>query len=192
MSLQDSKIKLDIQSQNMVHRRSFSQEQIVKKTWQRRVFSPIIILTILLFTAIVIGGYFYWQYKRTQALSGEKVIEDIKTEIGELMILPDNEEPTLATVTDREKLTEQSFFEKAENGDRILIYSQSGRAILYRPSIKKIIDVTAINIDQATSKSDPQPNPSVTQENIQTTNETSLGQESTEPVATEAVSAPNE
>lgn len=61
--------------------------------------------------------------------------------------LPTDEEPTLATVTDREKLAEQPFFQKAENGDKVLIYSNSGRAVLYRPyKEKKIIDVTTVNV----------------------------------------------
>jgi hypothetical protein len=59
------------------------------------------------------------------------------------MVLPD-EQPTLASVTDKSKLSDQPFFQKAENGDKILIFVQSRKAILYRPSIKKIIDVAPI------------------------------------------------
>ena len=51
-------------------------------------------------------------------------------------------------MTDREKLADQPFFERAENGDKVLIYSNSGRAILYRPNTQKIVDVTTVNVNQ--------------------------------------------
>ncbi len=59
-------------------------------------------------------------------------------------MLPE-ENPTIATVTDKEKLSGQAFFQKAENGDKVIIYRQSGKAILYRPGIKKIVDVVTLN-----------------------------------------------
>jgi hypothetical protein len=62
--------------------------------------------------------------------------------IGEFMELPLDEQPTLATVTDQEKLKEQSFFAHAQNGDKLLVYSKARKAILYRPSTKKVIEVS--------------------------------------------------
>ncbi len=74
-------------------------------------------------------------------------LEDTKQlvdEVGKLMVLP-KEVPTIATVTDITKLKNQPFFANAKNGDRVLLYTQAKKAILYRPSIKKIIDVEPIN-----------------------------------------------
>jgi len=107
-------------------------------------------LVVLLLLALSIAGYFYYQYRQSAEVADAKEIESLAQEIGQFMILPEGEEPTLATVTDREKLAEQPFFQKAENGDKVLIFSQSGRAILYRPSQKKIVDVTSVNVNTPT------------------------------------------
>ncbi len=110
----------------------------------------IFVLVVLLLLAMSIAGYFYYQFKHTMQAQDVKEVEELSTTIGKFMELPSGEVPTLATVTDREKLAEQPFFQKAENGDKVLIYSQSGRAILYRPSTKKIVDVTTVNVNTPT------------------------------------------
>jgi len=115
-----------------------------------RTIPVIFVLVVLLLLAMSVAGYFYYQYKHTAQAQDAKEIEELSTTIGKFMELPTGEAPTLATVTDREKLAEQPFFQKAENGDKVLIYSQSGRAILYRPSSGKIIDVTTVNVNTST------------------------------------------
>lgn len=116
-------------------------------TSPKRFSVAVPVLLTLLLTAIGTAGYFYWQYRNSQpGVAETKETKALVETISDLMLLPEGEEPTLATVTDREKLADQPFFQKAENGDKVLIYSNSGRAVLYRPSLKKIIDVTAVNI----------------------------------------------
>lgn len=66
-------------------------------------------------------------------------------EVGKLIDLPTGEEPTLATVTGIEKLRSQPFFQRAKNGDKVLIYAQARKAYLYDPVAKKILDVAPIN-----------------------------------------------
>ena len=60
------------------------------------------------------------------------------------MLLPQNETPTLATVSDLHALEGQAFFKNAKEGDKVLMYLRSQRAILYRPSIDRIIEVGPI------------------------------------------------
>lgn len=67
-------------------------------------------------------------------------------EVGALYTLPDDEEPSIATVEDKEQLKDQPFFEKAENGDVTLIYTNAKLAILYRPSTKQLVNVSTVNI----------------------------------------------
>ncbi len=117
----------------------------------RKTLPVIVTLSLLLVGALSAAGYFYYQYRQSPQVADAKEIDNLVETIGQFFALPEGEIPTLATVTDREKLAEQPFFQKAENGDKVLIYSQSGRAILYRPSNGKIVDVTTVNINPPTT-----------------------------------------
>ncbi|HET7098669.1 MAG TPA: hypothetical protein VFI61_00305 [Patescibacteria group bacterium] len=77
-------------------------------------------------------------------------------EVGLLIALPEGEKPTVATVSDIDKVKDQPFFKNAKNGDKVLIYTNAKKAILYRPSEKRIIEVGAVNInnDQQTDIND--------------------------------------
>ena len=91
-------------------------------------------------------------------MQNERDVQETITKIGKLFALPQDEAPTLATVTDKEKIKDQPFFLRAENGDKVLFYTRFGRAILYRPSEDKIIDVTVIktvNPNSATNSAQP-------------------------------------
>lgn len=110
-------------------------------------------LTVVLILVLA-GGvsfYFYSQYQKAQdALRNPSAaaVEEAKTlveKVGKLYALPQGETPTLATVSDKSKLADQSFFAHAENGDKVLIYNQAKKAILYRPSTNQIIEVAPVN-----------------------------------------------
>lgn len=61
-----------------------------------------------------------------------------------LMVLPE-EEPTVATVSDLEKLKGQEFFVNANVGDKVLVYLNAGKAILYSPKQNIIINVAPLS-----------------------------------------------
>jgi hypothetical protein len=73
-------------------------------------------------------------------LTTQQVLE----EVGEQMLLPVDEEPTITTVVDLEEVMYQPFFKDAEVGDQVIVYSLARKAILYRPSIKKIIEASSL------------------------------------------------
>lgn len=103
------------------------------------------ISTLVLLIAVGSAAYFYMQYRSLATLQGGK--EDIKAltaKISNFMVLP-SESPTIATVTDPKKLQGQSFFTKAQVEDKVLIYLEAKKAILYRPSENKIIDFAPVN-----------------------------------------------
>jgi hypothetical protein len=118
-----------------------------------------IIGAVLVVLAIVPSTYFYLQYQKSQSSllnPNLYALEETKkyvTAIGKLMTLPSDETPTLATVNDKEKLKNQPFFANAENGDKVLIYTNAKKAILFRPSLNKIIDVAPVNIGPVGSES---------------------------------------
>ncbi|MFC1649695.1 LytR C-terminal domain-containing protein [Patescibacteria group bacterium] len=72
----------------------------------------------------------------------------IVEEVGKLIDLPEGEDPTIATVSDVDKVRSQPFFTNAQNGDKVIIYPDSRKAILYRPSTGKIIEIGSINIQE--------------------------------------------
>ena len=109
-------------------------------------FNPrnvIIVLLVLLALSLTTGFYFY--RKSNSGDIQKKELQQAADQIGKLMVLPADETPTLATVSDPTKLSDQAFFAHAQKGDQVLIYMQSHKAILYRPSIHKIIEVAPVN-----------------------------------------------
>ncbi len=111
-----------------------------------------VIIVILLMLASLPAYYFYNQYQSAQqrakdpTIAAEEQVKSVTTAVGKLLLLPTGEAPTLATVSDKSKLVGQQFFANAQNGDKVLIYTNAKKAILYRPSSNKIIEVGPINI----------------------------------------------
>lgn len=101
-------------------------------------------------------GYFFYQYKKLSRspiaaeIAAQKEAQRLVTDIGKLMLLPKDEIPTVATVTDIDKLKDQSFFKNATNGNKVLIYPNSKLAIIYDPKTNLIINVGPINFSQQT------------------------------------------
>ncbi len=110
---------------------------------------------ILIVLVIVFAGatfYFYSQYaslKTDPAKNTKAETDKLVSQVSRLIILPVGEDPTVATVTDVEKLKDQPFFTNAKNGDKVLIYTQAKKAILFDPSANKIVEVAPINIGDA-------------------------------------------
>jgi hypothetical protein len=119
----------------------------------RYLFRFLIIASILGLSGT--SFYYYQQYRKIKIspeVAAQSENKQLVDKISVFMILPEGEEPTIATVSDREKLSEKDFFKKSENGDKILIYTEAKKAILYRPSINKVIEVAPLLMDQETSE----------------------------------------
>lgn len=111
------------------------------------------ILSTFLFVAVVLIVYIFF-FKSPPSKEAEQVKEFQKTLklISRLIILPENEQPTLATVSDASKLKDQPFFANAKTGDKVLIYANSKKAILYNPETDKIVEVSSLNLSTNNSK----------------------------------------
>lgn len=99
--------------------------------------------------AVVLAGYFYSQLrvlKQNPQAIAQKEVADLVAKVSKLAILPVGESPTVATVSDPEALKDQSFFANAQKGDKVLIYAQAKKAVLYSVTLNKIIDVAPLNI----------------------------------------------
>src|ERR1700724_3588567 len=110
--------------------------------------STIILALVLLGgTAGYIGYYYYTQYnllKTNPKLLSTQQTQQIVSQVGQLMQVPTDETPQVATVISPTLVQSHSPFSHAETGDVILIYMKIKRAILYRPSVHKIIDVVPV------------------------------------------------
>jgi|GEM_PF-2261109 len=73
--------------------------------------------------------------------------------VGKIMLLPSDETPTLAKVSDPAALQGQVFFKNAAVGDIVLMYPKSLRAIIYDPAQNKIIEVGPITAANNTATS---------------------------------------
>ena len=128
----------------------------LNKKQMKKLFVVIIVL-------VVVGSGAYL-YKRNRDLSAENKLlsnptevakqqqEELVALIGALVDLPGGETPTVATVSDAAKLKDQTFFELAVNGDKVLIYTNAKKAYLYRPSTNKVINIAPVNIGDTTAQ----------------------------------------
>ena len=122
----------------------------------KRLIAAAVLVLILIFL------YVYNQNKSgNPVLPGQKPNvaaqeQNLIQKVGNLILLPANETPQIATVSDKTKLPNESFFAQAQNGDKVLIFNIAQEAILYRPSINKIISVAPINVVQNPSNQNPQ------------------------------------
>jgi hypothetical protein len=120
-----------------------------------------IALTIGVVIILALLTYAYLNYIQAQkaeqqtaqkdAAAIEAEAKDLVAKVSQLIDLP-NETPTVATVTDKSKLAGQPFFAKSENGDKVLIFKDAKKAVLYRPSTNKVIDIGPVNLTNDTTQ----------------------------------------
>lgn len=121
------------------------------------------IVKILVVLVVILAGasfYFYRHAKLAENANSAQAIQaeakSLAVKVGKLIVLPTDEIPTIATVSDPEALKSQSFFADAKKGDKVLIYTNAKKAILYSPELNKIVTVAPLNIgDQKDSVTKP-------------------------------------
>lgn len=122
----------------------------------RKFFLPIV--GILIVAGIGFGIVRYIQLTRevarlktSPADQAKSEIERLVGEVKKLIAVPADELPTVATVSDPEKLKNNAFFAMAVVGDKVLIYTQAKKAILYRPGENKVIEVAPLSIGSSSA-----------------------------------------
>ena len=117
-----------------------------------------VVVPVIAVVAIIAAGYLYSQVrvlKQNPQAVAQKEVADLVAKVGRLVVLPEGESPTVATVSDPEALKDQAFFAKAVQGDKVLIYAQAKKAVLYSVSLKKVIDVAPLNIGNTKAVTPP-------------------------------------
>lgn len=121
----------------------------------RLSFSPKTSFILGVIVTFVFGLFVIWAVsslkdaseKDTASVFKGQFDEKVLKEIGNVVALPD-EIPQVMTVQDVSKLSGQAFFVGAQNGDLVLAFPKAQKAVLYRPTDKKVIGYSSINIPQ--------------------------------------------
>lgn len=117
----------------------------------RPVLISFIVLVLLALGAAGTGVYYYMQYQDLQnrVNNPNLEVEEILAKAGKLIDLPVDEQPTVATVNNPEAIRDQPFFAKAKKGDRVILYSNAGIAVLFDDKDNKILNFGTINVGDA-------------------------------------------
>ncbi len=115
----------------------------------------LILLVVLLLIGYGVVTYYFYQYKKLTKdpnAAARKETDALVAAVGKLILLPTGESPAVATVQDKDKLSNESFFKNAQNGDKILIFYVAKKAYLYRPSTNKIIETAPLNVQSTNTE----------------------------------------
>lgn len=125
------------------------ERSFIRKRWWQIGIGTIVVLALAAFVV----SYLHNRSQLNQLSKSDnspQSNQQVINEVGKIAKLPEGETPTVATVNGVEKLKNQVFFENAQDGDKVLIYTQAKTAVLYRPSIKKIIAFAPVNASTTT------------------------------------------
>jgi len=137
---------------------SLFQEKLFNLFNKRGVQTLVACLVACLLATGVIAFHFYTRsndLENNPQKVAQKENDALIATVGKLMFLPTGENPTVATVADPEKLKDQPFFTNAKKGDKVLIYTNARKAILYNPDSNKIVEIAPVNIGQQPSAPTP-------------------------------------
>lgn len=118
------------------------------------------VIIIILFIIILVGGGYYLikksGYLETFRLAKQiqekaeiqKADQEILAQLKEIILLPDDINPTIGIINDADKLkqSQPEFFKDAQNGQRLIIYPT--QAIIYDAENNKIIKVGPVQLKQ--------------------------------------------
>lgn len=118
------------------------------------------ILLIVIVVVLIAGGgaYYFWSHETFDrsamtTTTGEELTDDdvasILQAVSKHIILPEGEEPVVAKIINVDELLKtQQFYRGAINGDILLIYQATSKAILYSPSRDMLVNVGPIIADE--------------------------------------------
>lgn len=74
-------------------------------------------------------------------------IDALLAKVGGLILLPEGEEPAIATIQDAEALArDEAFYRDAKNGDKVIVYRE--KAIIYDPTSNRLVNVGPVYLQQ--------------------------------------------
>jgi hypothetical protein len=113
-------------------------------------------IVVLVLAAAAPGVYFYTKFTNLEKLVARPAgqtnvdITALLAKIGKFVDLPTGEVPTVATITEADKLPKQLFYAKAKNGDMVIVFAAAKKAILYDPAANRILEMGPVLIPTPT------------------------------------------
>jgi len=124
------------------------EDTVVHENYHRRkmfFLFFVIVMFAVLFALVFKKKYIGSQSVECPALNSVAVSGgDPVVMVSKLMVLPQNEAPTIVTIVDGDGFSGKHIFSNAETQDKVLIYAQANMAILYRPSVNKVIETVPL------------------------------------------------
>jgi len=135
----------------------------------------LVIIVAVVAALIILSGVFVFVKKHRAASTNSSItsiplikpqtgsdqVASLVAAVGKLIDLPQGEDPTVATITDINKLADQPLFSKGANGDKVLIYPKAKKMIIYDPQANRVVDLETINIGSSSATlASPSPSPS--------------------------------
>lgn len=109
--------------------------------------TPTVILSVIIVILIATVGVLFWKYQQAKETdSAKETSARIIQKVSNLYFVPNDEEPTVAQIQDKDKLGNQEFFKSSQNGDYLLIYQKAKVAIVYREDVNKLVNVGPVSI----------------------------------------------
>ena len=69
--------------------------------------------------------------------------------VGQLLVVPEGTIPLVATIINVEELqAQQAFYQSAQNGDILIIYPSTQKAVIYNPRDDILVNVGPVILDQ--------------------------------------------
>ncbi len=109
--------------------------------------------TLISASVLIVIGLLTWQYiaarQEVKKLSDSKnnsqlAKEEVIKKVSKIALVPSDETPVVASVSDISKFKSNPLFDQAQNGDKYLTYAKSGRTVIYRPSTNQIITTVTL------------------------------------------------
>lgn len=91
-------------------------------------------------------------YREHPEFAAQEQAAAILAKVGQLILLPEGESPTMVAIADAESVKKgQPFLEKAMNGDILIVYRNAATALLYRESTNKLVAVGPVSSESGTA-----------------------------------------
>lgn len=104
-------------------------------------------MSVIIVILIATVGVLFWKYQQAKETdSAKETSARIIQKVSNLYFVPNDEEPTVAQIQDKDKLGNQEFFKSSQNGDYLLIYQKAKVAIVYREDVNKLVNVGPVSI----------------------------------------------